>query len=312
MNLIRLLGYYCPTQVLCVDDDPGMLSSLDIELSPHFKVKTEKNPVNVLQQLKLASADHETSLIERIRDEDLDQEFDCQMNLRISKIIDKALDLTRQNEFSVLVVDHSMPEMTGFALCEELANHPIKKIMLTGEKDHNLAAKAFNNGLIDYFIPKDQPNLMEHLAGVIALLQQRYFEEKTSFIIKAVRSLKQSFLGSAEFMREFNQFLQQYKIVEFYLLDVIGSYLGLDAEGNPHWFLARTENQMLELLDVAEEAELDRSLHKALQSREKMVYFLREEQRNLGLDQWPKLAHPVTSKHKGVYLAWVKGAIKGF
>ena len=312
MNLIRPLGFYYPTQVLCVDDDQSLLEGLELELSPRFKTKIETTPVNVLKQLKLTMATREEPLIERIRDEDLDQEFDCPLNLRISKIIDKASDKARHNEFSVLVVDHSMPEMTGFELCEELANHPIKKIMLTGEKDHNLAAKAFNKGLIDYFIPKDQPNLMEHLTDIIALLQQRYFEEKTSFVIKAARSLHQSFLGSAEFMQEFNQFFQQYKIMEFYLLDVVGSYLGLDAKGNPHWFLVRTEGHILELLDLAEGAVLNEALRKGLQDRKTLVYFLREEQRKLGLDKWPKLAHPVTSKHKGVYLAWVEGAIKGF
>ena len=312
MNLIRPLGFYYPTQVLCVDDDPSLLGGLDLGLGPFFKIKTEKNPLNVLKHLKLTASSQDEPLMERIRDEDLDEEFDCPINLRISKIIDKASDKVRQNEFSVLIVDHSMPEMTGFELCEELANHPIKKIMLTGKKDHNLAAKAFNKGLIDYFIPKDQPNLMEHLVGIIGLLQQRYFEEKTSFVIKAARSLHKSFLGSAQFIHEFNAFLHQYKIVEFYLLDVVGSYLGLDAKGNPHWFLARTEGHMLELLDLAEGVVLQEALRKGLQDRTKLVYFLREEQRNLGLDQWSKLAHSVSSEHNGIYLAWVEGAIKGF
>ena len=312
MNLIRPLGFYYPTQVLCVDDDPSLLGGLELGLGPFFKLKTEKNPLNVLKQLKLAATHREAPLMERIRDEDLDEEFDCPINLRISKIIDKASDKARHAEFSVLIVDHSMPEMTGFELCEALVNHPIKKIMLTGEKDHNLAAKAFNQGLIDYFIPKDQPNLMEHLVGIVSLLQQRYFEEKTSFVIKAAKSLHQSFLASPEFVHEFNAFLQQYKIVEFYLLDVVGSYLGLDAKGNPHWFLARTEGHMLELLDLAEGVVLQEALRKGLQDRKKLVYFLREEQRNLDLDQWSKLAHSVTATYPGVYLACVKGAIQGF
>ncbi len=69
---------------------------------------------------------------------------------------------------------------------------------------------------------------------------------------------------------------------------------------------------MLDLLDLAEGAQLDEKLRKALQARAKMVYFLREEQRNLGLDKWPKMAHAVTSKYKGLYLAWVEGKIIGF
>lgn len=312
MNLIRPLGFYYPTQVLCVDDDRHLLNSLEMELSPHFKVKTETNPLNALAQLKLAATHREEPLIERIRDEDLDQDFDCPMNLRISKIIDKAMDKVHRNEFSVLVVDHSMPEMTGFALCEALANHPIKKIMLTGEKDHNLAAKAFNKGFIDYFIPKDQPNLMEHLVDIIALLQQRYFEEKTSFIIKAAQSQAGSFLGSVEFMQEFNRFVQRHHIMEFYLLDMTGSFLGLDVKGHPYWFLAKTETQMTDLLDVVSNGDSESDLAQALAERSALIYFLREEERNLAVDEWASLAHPVTSKVNDVYLAWVAGSIRGF
>lgn len=312
MNLIRPYGFYYPTQVLCVDDDRGLLESLDIALTPHFKVKTETSPLNALQQLK-HSVPYDTPLIERIADEELDQEFDCPLNLKISKIIDKASDKGRNDEFSVLVVDHSMPEMTGIALCEALANHPIKKIMLTGEKDHNLAVKAFNNGLIDYFVPKDQPNLTEHLTGIVALLQQRYFEEKTGFVIKVAKNLQESFLGSIDFIPHFNAFLHQYKIVEFYLLDITGSFLGLDTKGNPHWFLVRSEAQMLDLLDLAKgENDLVEDLLQALEKREKLIYFLREEQRNLGLNQWPRIAYPIHARHEEFYVSWVKGAIQGF
>ncbi len=312
MNLIRPYGFYYPTQVFCVDDDRGFLEGLELALRPHFPVKTALNSVSVFEYFKRAPFPEDT-LIERIADEELDLEFDCPLNLRISKIIDKASDKKRHDEFSVLIVDHSMPEMTGFALCEALVNHPIKKIMLTGEQDHKLAATAFNKGLIDYFIPKDQPNLTEHLIGIIALLQQRYFEEKTGFVIKVARNLQGSFLESRFFLPKFNAFLVRYKIVEFYLLDVTGSFLGLDAEGNPYWFLVRSEAQMLDLVDLAQGADdCSPELFRSLKNRERLVYFLTEAQRNLGLNQWLQLAHPVHGRHEEFYVAWVEGPISGF
>ncbi|MCX7123619.1 MAG: response regulator [Gammaproteobacteria bacterium] len=312
MDLIKPLGFYFPTQVLCVDDELGFLDSLERNLGAKFRIVTEQNPLAALQKLNAKNPCSDAGLVERISEEDLDQDFDCPINVQLSKIIDKAFMPARHEEISVVVVDYSMPKMTGLALCAELHDCRIKKIMLTGEKDQSLAIEAFNKGVIDYFIRKDDPDLERHLGAVIRLLQQKYFQERTAFIVTAARASAHSFFSSPDFLKEFNRFLHHHQIVEFYLLDVTGSFLGLNAAGEPYWFFVKTEAQMMDLVDIAQSGEPSFEVVRALEERSAMVYFLSEEERNLDLEEWPSLAHPVTHKIGEVYLAWVEGPVRGF
>ncbi len=312
MDLTKPLGFYFPTQVLCVDDEVAFLESLERNLGAQFKIVTEQSPLSALKKLNAKRPCSDINLIERISEEDLDQDFDCPINIQLSKIIGKAFMPARYDDIGVVVVDYSMPEMTGLALCAELNDCRIKKIMLTGEKDQGLAIEAFNKGVIDYFIRKDDPDLERHLGAVIMLLQQKYFQERTAFIVTAACALQHSFLNSPEFLKGFNRFLRHYQIVEFYLLDVMGSFLGLNTAGEPYWFFVKTEAQMVDLVDIARGGEPSFEVVRALEGRSAMVYFLSEEERNLDLEEWPSLTHPVTSKIEEVYLAWVEGPVRGF
>jgi len=68
-----------------------------------------------------------------------------------------------------------MPNMTGLDLCYKLQDFPFKKILLTGEMQHEEAVKAFNAGLIDRFIRKYDPDLFSVLKTHIKILERQYF-----------------------------------------------------------------------------------------------------------------------------------------
>ena len=54
--------------------------------------------------------------------------------------------------------------------------------MLTGNKDHSMAVQAFNEGIIDHFLVKDSPNLIDQLVHSIDKMQKSYFSSLMVFL----------------------------------------------------------------------------------------------------------------------------------
>jgi DNA-binding NarL/FixJ family response regulator len=90
----------------------------------------------------------------------------------------------RFHEISVLVVDFDMPGMTGLELCEELADKPFKKLLLTGKADEKTVIQAFNEGKIQKYIHKDSQNFAEEMNRAVRELQRNYFEDLSAVVIK--------------------------------------------------------------------------------------------------------------------------------
>jgi CheY-like chemotaxis protein len=312
MKLLQPLGYYYPTQVLFVDDDKALLNSLEGLFLKYFKIVTENEAPAALERLQKENIYLDRNLIEAIDDATLDEEFDCPINIHISNIAKKINNSSREQELSVVVVDYRMPGMTGLELCEKLEGLPIKKILLTGEGEYTLAIEAFNNGIIDHYISKKDPDFLTNLEATINLLQQRYFLERTTFLLSAARATPESFLCMPSFLKEFNRFLIHYNIVEFFLLDRVGSFVGLNYQGEPFWFLVRNKMQIADLIDLAKDNEYSTPILDALQAKECIIYFLTEEERNIEVAKWEQLSHPITSIVDDFYVAWVAGPILGF
>ncbi len=309
MQLIRALGFYFPTTVLFVDDDQSFLKGLKVKFDGQLLAKLETNPLSAFDIMSGQSLQDE-DLIETIDEDELDQDYACPINIPLPAIIEKAKNADRFDEVSVMVVDYSMPEMTGLALCEKLQNHPVKKIMLTGDSDQSIAIEAFNKGVIDHFVRKDRPDLISHLCGVIQLLQQKYFQERTSFILKAARAISPSFLSSEQFLPEFNRFIAKHDIVEFYLIDRGGSFFARNRRGESFCFLVKDEEEMARLIAIAENADTLPQIFDALKEHKKMVYFLRERDQSRPLSEWAEISHAVSARADGFFLAYVEGLIK--
>jgi CheY-like chemotaxis protein len=273
-------------------------------LSGPFILELETDPNNALKRIQTTSEFNQQNLLEYLNDIDLDEEFDCPLNMTVSKIADIAHEANRSRTITVLVVDQSMPNMTGLELCQCLKNSSIKKIMLTGEASSALAIEAFNKGLIDHFISKaENSSLIPHLESAIHHLQCKYFQERSALILAACKAQPTSFLKSHLFLDHFNLFLKDKEIVEFYLLDTMGSFLGKDAAGKTHHFLVKSEKQMADLLDIAESAEGDDPLIQSLEEMTAMIYFFRPEERDLEVSAWKKMMRPITKKVDGFYLS---------
>ena len=63
-------------------------------------------------------------------------------------------DSNRFNEVAVMVLDYSMPEMTGLQLAAALDKPNIRKLLLTGNPSSDEIIQAFNNKLINKYLKK--------------------------------------------------------------------------------------------------------------------------------------------------------------
>ncbi len=175
---------YHPTTVIFVDDNREFLQHVKKWLNhDEFAHRTFDHPKTALKFL--TKTHHPHPFTERcVYQPNDDVPLDCsEFGINIRKIHHEMHNPERFNEIGVIVVDYAMPGMNGIDFCTRLEGLPFKKIMLTGEADEHLAVSAFNNGVIDHFIRKDDANFYAVTNQAIREMQAAYFQ---SFSMKSL------------------------------------------------------------------------------------------------------------------------------
>src|SRR5262249_17966521 len=143
------------------------------------------------------------------------------LEIDIREIRQLLYDSTRFKQVSVMIIDQKMPQMKGLELCKALSPYPVKKLLLTGEADKNLAIQAFNEGLIDHYLNKKEEPFFELLEKAIADLQKQYFETLFPALWEHLTCTKAEFpldnLKDPHFYDFFQAFCEKHQIIEYYL-----------------------------------------------------------------------------------------------
>src|SRR6185369_10734710 len=132
-----------------------------------------------------------------VSDMDLGSEVrfgDRLLRLQLSELRSVIDDRSRQQRVSVAVVDYDMPKMTGVEFCRAIRDLPVKTILLTGKAGLETAISAFNEGVIDCFLQKQDANVSSALRREIKRLQEEYFED-ISNPIKCALALQRAHFG---------------------------------------------------------------------------------------------------------------------
>lgn len=261
-----------PTQIVIVDDEPAMADSLQLSIGPSLVSYTDPT-----QALAALSA-YRPSITEEIwlhadQTSDLWDGFHTQpITLDIKKILSIASQPVRLNDISVVIVDYRMPNCNGLQLLEKLQNQPFKKILLTAEGTDHLAIDAFNRGLIDQFLRKDDAQLHEKLAEIVARLKQCYFADlcKRSLTFLAQNSRVFSHAGAAEF---FYQTLVEMRIQEFYLLDLQGGFRLIDKTHSTQYWLLYSEEYVEMIAQYAQDNQVPASVVETIRQKERFPFF---------------------------------------
>ncbi|MDF2690586.1 MAG: Response regulator containing a CheY-like receiver domain and an domain [Gammaproteobacteria bacterium] len=310
---------YYPTTVILVDDDRNFAKNLRLAAKRHFPCIVFQDPEVAL---KFIQARHPDPFIKRCLQQTEEFKADERnIKVNIHAIHKEIFNPNRHKEISIVVVDYQMPNMDGIEFCKRLADREhIKKIMLTGEADHGLAVTAFNNGLIDKFIKKDEVgNINELVCHAVKELQYEYFLELSAPIINSLRNSPEKMSAALKdlgFANWFYSFLNQQQMTEFYLLENQANFLLLDRSDKFGWLVVREAQEMDDLIESASDLYSEEPTDEAYANLEKiksknyLPLFYSKQDYQATIDEWSAYLHRcnvLKTEKNTYYWAYIEG-----
>lgn len=301
---------YYPTTVLFLDDDREHLATMDISLNPKLPCKYYDNPTNALEFLnnQYAAPNFLEQCINAENSDDLDRPGSNKnyVSINVGAIHQHIYNKERFNEISVIIIDYSMHVLNGIDFAKQLSNTSIKKIMLTGKADYRIAVNAFNEGAIDCFLTKDDPDLPQSIEHAIFTFQNEYFQDITTNIVNSI-SRDATCLHDKVFFDFFRNLCEQNKICEYYLIDSCGSFLLLNEDGNFSFLIVKSDRELKEYHDIAVGNHAPSIVVEELKSRKKIPFFFSDEDYNEPVQTWERYLHAASHLEglDGFYWAYI-------
>lgn len=293
----------CPTKVLLIDDDPYFFKKLIFNLDDSKATyQFYDNPQDALTFLNDEyRPDHfEKRLIWQIAEE---QWQHTRLDVNIYDLMQEIYNPHRFDQVSTIVVDFEMPGMNGLEVCERIKDPSIQKILLTGEGDENLAIQAFNKGLIHSYIKKQDPNVFDVLNESIVRAQQAYFSNISQLMFRAATFEPDlTYILDPVFNTFFKNLLQEKNIVEYYLFEMTGSFILLDAKANSHGLFTYNKDQLTMWSEDAQEGDTaPEHLLNDLKKFKKMICFHDRTRTAIPPGhEWEKYSYPVQTLEGGI------------
>lgn len=275
MNPYHIPPFYFPTTVVFVDDSTDFLENLSLQLAPDLAFQLYDSPASALAMLN--DAESANMPVERFFSRyhdtgDLPLSHHV-IDVNLGKVHREVYNEFRFGQVSVAVVDYDMPSIDGIEFCRSIRNPAIKKILLTGKADEKTAVQAFNHGVIDRFILKQDKDVFSTLNQAIVELQHAYFGQTERMLTDALAIGKHAFLRDPLFAEKFREICTRLQIVEFYLCGEPDGMLLLNADGKSCLLIVPNEDVLLGQYDIAYEQGAPQELLDALKSNQVVPYF---------------------------------------
>lgn len=158
----------------------------------------------------------------------------------------------RHEEVSTVIVDYEMPSMKGLEFCEKIKNPYLRKILYTGAADEGIAVKAFNEGIIDGYIKKQDPHKKDTINNLVRTNQLKYFQSLTNVLVGSIfkeitsKDPKETAFYDPAFINYFNRFVEKHNICEYYMNEIVGGFVCLSSQGEVSLLFTYTEQTLEE------------------------------------------------------------------
>jgi CheY-like chemotaxis protein len=212
---------------------------------------------------------------------------------------------------SVLVVDYSMPGMSGIEFCEAVRDLPCRKILLTGVADERVAIEAFNRGLIDRYVRKSDAQALDRLEAELTQLQEGYFLAQSEALRMLLSLHDYSFVNDPAICGLVRELGAHHKIVEHYLYKTPPGFLMYDRDARP-WLLAvETEQSMNAHYEIALDGGAPPSLLEALEQRRVVPNFSDGDgmYSKVAHKEWHRFTSPALTCHGRELYYWAMFAL---
>ncbi|TJZ74083.1 response regulator [Chitiniphilus eburneus] len=248
-----IVPFYFPSSVVFIDDNANYLANLALALDPDLACQLHSNPLVSLAELNRTAP--ASALVARYCSLFQFQERPAPgqrlIEFDLERVLREVYNPNRFDQVTVLVIDYAMPGLDGLEYCRHVRDPAVKKILLTGKADEKLAVQAFNQGLIDRFLPKQAPDLVARLSQDIQALQQAYFRDLTQPLANALALDSHAFLRDEAFSGWFAALCRRLGIVEHYVHADPGGLLLLDADANAQLLVVLSEEDLVAQHDEA-------------------------------------------------------------
>lgn len=257
---------YFPSTVYFIDDSKDFLLNFVLQLDEGLAYRLFDSPLDALDNI-----DHSRNELSQLKvrcaakhPEELTSLRHPALSYALSPLYAEIHYPSRFADVSVVVIDYMMPGMTGIDFCRRISNTSIKKILLTGEADESVAIEAFNEGIIDRYIKKSDPEVVELITNNIAELQQEYFQSLSDRIISMLPTSTPAFMKDRNFYQFFQSVCQQHNIVEYYLINPEGYFILFDADSKASLLLIKQKQMLKNDVELSASLSLSKEEHQAI------------------------------------------------
>lgn len=305
--------YFHPTTVVLVDDDSHMLRSLilglDLDMLPHRAFHDSQEGLDFINQDR-----YREKFVNRLTMSEEDAVVDS-IYFDPRSVLSELKSPDRFHQISVLIVDYEMPGMKGLELCEKIQNPFIKKILLTGVADENIAVEAFNQGVINRYIRKHDPEFLTLLQEAILKAQQQYFQDLFQIPLQALSLRSESTaLVEPTFVKDFYERVASHNIQEYYLVEGTGTFIMVGSDGKKYSLVTIDDGLVEVFLDSESMEKLSQEDEKALKERRLVSFFYNPFKAPFYESDSPKnfLRSPLLleGQKKNYYMAFEEGLIQ--
>ncbi|MBL0944993.1 MAG: response regulator [Hydrogenophaga sp.] len=264
---LTLSLFHRPGATLFLDDDPDYLEMLAMVVPAQMQVELYARPSGFLARMQTepsqweADAALQLQMIDRWR----------QGQPLIPQILRYwATRPERYRLAQICVVDYAMPGTDGLTVLNSLLDWPGSRVLLTGQADEQIAIQAFNNGLIDQFVPKQAADITRHLLGVLRRLAQTPHPRLNTMWRGVLRPQQVSLLqipSVAQWLRDYTH----HHWVEYVVIGEPFGLLGLDGNGVAHWLQLEPTASLGDLAELAASAALGMDVVRAVREGRRLA-----------------------------------------
>lgn len=256
-----------PGAVLFLDDDPDYLEMLGMVVPAQTQAELYTRPSGFLARMQAEPARWEADaalqlhMIDRWR----------QGQALIPQVLHYwATRPERYRLAQICVVDYAMPGTDGLSVLNTLLDWPGSRVLLTGQADEQIAIQAFNNGLIDQFVPKQATDITRHLLGVLRRLAQAAHPRLNTIWRSVLRPNQVSLLqipSVSQWLRDYTH----HRWVEYVVIGEPFGLLGLDMAGGAHWLQLEPTSSLGDLAELAASAALGMEVVQAIRDGRRLA-----------------------------------------
>jgi|GEM_PF-818643 len=304
---LALPPYYHPTTVCFIDDNYSFLRSIGIGMPVDSPFLSFLSPEEAIDVVNIPNP--LPPLADRCLRMDRSQPANPMIHIDLHALEQEIKEIERFRRISVLLIDYAMPTMTGLQFCELVADSDIKCALLTGVADEKTAVAAFNEGLIDRYIPKAGLSSTDGILPHIESLKRDYFDQYSRRLTSNLDLDPPKFMTDPAVRKTFERIVEEERIIEYFMVSQPFGYLMLRADGSTLRFIVMDAVEQAQNVAFALEHNAPAQIMAQLTGAECIGFFNENPADYLGHEPYPWTEMLVPTTRLEGEQAWYVGVL---